>query len=276
LDLYLPQKLDKLIPVILWIHGGGWVTLSKDDPTDGFPENWLVPLLAQGYAVASINYRLASFDLAQNSPFPAQIQDAKAAVRFLRAQASRYSLDPERIGAAGHSAGGTLAALLALADEDPEFENEGCNRGISSRIQAAVAISGISDLTVNREQAPLHDRCLNFPSADYLIVDPPTGVAPNHGIMLGCSLQSWTALAFKASPVNYASAGDPTILIIHGFRDLVAPPHQAEYLHCKLHEKGVDSTLILVPGAGHGGPGLNCEEIGSSIASFFDAKIHKR
>jgi acetyl esterase/lipase len=264
LDLYLPKGVPGPFPVVIWIHGGGWAAGSKDTPDDGFPKTFLIPLLARGYAVASINYRLAVDNPARRSAaaFPAQLHDAKAAVRFLRAKASDYGLDPAQIGVMGHSAGGTLAALLAVTGGIPEFEGQGDRPVVSSRVQAAVTVAGVTDVRVYHEQLTSHARCLNLPSADYLVFTPP-GMAPMTGLSLGCSAAEFPALAAKASPTLFASADDPPMLIIQGFRDQLVPIYQAEYLHCELRRKGVDSTLLLVPGANHGGPELFNEEIGN-------------
>ena len=112
LDLYLPAKADHALPVIVWIHGGGWPGGSKE----GCPA---VPFVAKGYAVASINYRLS-----QHAVFPAQIEDCKAAIRWLRANAEKYDLDPKRIGVWGASAGGHLVALLGTSGGERELEGK--------------------------------------------------------------------------------------------------------------------------------------------------------
>jgi len=132
LDLYLP-KAEKKLPLIIWIHGGAWLAGSK---TDGVPLNYL----AEGYAVASINYRLS-----QHAIFPAQIEDCKAAVRYLRANAQKYNLDPNCFGAWGPSAGGHLVALLGTAGDVNEFDT-GKNLAVSSRVQAVVDYFGPTDL----------------------------------------------------------------------------------------------------------------------------------
>src|SRR5262249_12628746 len=131
LDLYLPSA-EQPVPLIIWIHGGAWRVGSKEDD---------LPLdyLAQGCAVASINYRLS-----QHALFPAQIEDCKAAVRWLRANATRFKLDPQRFGAWGPSAGGHLAALLGTTGAVRAFE-VGANLVVSSRVQAVVDYFGPTD-----------------------------------------------------------------------------------------------------------------------------------
>ncbi|HKB42657.1 MAG TPA: alpha/beta hydrolase, partial [Gemmataceae bacterium] len=126
LDLYIPEKADAPLPVVVWIHGGGWRAGSKDR----CPITWLA---GKGYLVASINYRLL-----QHGEFPAQIEDCKAAIRWLRANAKKYNLDPDRIGVMGASAGGHLVALLGTSGHVKDLEGKGGNAEQSSRVQAVV------------------------------------------------------------------------------------------------------------------------------------------
>ena len=135
LDLYLPEKAEDRLPLIVWIHGGAWYAGSKE----GCPA---VPFAAKGYAVASINYRLS-----QHAIFPAQIEDCKAAIRWLRANAAKYNLDPDHIGVWGASAGGHLVALLGTTAGVKELEGQGGNLDQSSRVQCVVDWFGPTDLT---------------------------------------------------------------------------------------------------------------------------------
>ena len=136
LDLYLPEKVKGRLPVVVWIHGGAWMEGSKDDCP-------AVPFAAEGCAVASINYRLS-----QHAIFPAQIQDCKAAIRWLRANADKYHLDPDHIGVWGASAGGHLVALLGTTAAVKEFEGRGGNLDQSSRVQCVLDWYGPSELTM--------------------------------------------------------------------------------------------------------------------------------
>jgi acetyl esterase/lipase len=130
LDLYLPEKADAPLPVVVWIHGGAWRAGSKDRCP-------MVPLTAKGYAVASINYRFL-----EHGEFPAQIEDCKAAIRWLRANAKMYNLDAAHIGVIGASAGGHLAALLGTAADVKELEGNGGNLDQPSKVQAVVDLFG--------------------------------------------------------------------------------------------------------------------------------------
>jgi acetyl esterase/lipase len=130
LDLYLSEKTEGAAPLVVWIHGGGWRRGSKDN----CPLVWLVP---KGYAVASISYRFL-----QHAEHPAQIEDCKAAIRWLRANAKKYNLDVERVGVAGASAGGHLAALLGVSAHAKELEGSGGNAEQSSTVQAVIDLFG--------------------------------------------------------------------------------------------------------------------------------------
>ncbi len=145
LDLYIPEKPDTPLPVIVWIHGGGWMNGSKDG---GGPA---LPFVGKGYAVASINYRLS-----QHAPFPAQIEDCKAAIRWLRANAGTYNLDPHHIGVWGASAGGHLVALLGTSGDVKDLEGSEGSPDQSSRVQAVVDFFGPTDMTKmgGRHNAP--------------------------------------------------------------------------------------------------------------------------
>ena len=122
LDLYLPEKAEGRLPLIVWIHGGAWYAGSKTDPSPA------MAMVGKGYAVASINYRLS-----QHAVFPAQIEDCKAAIRWLRANAGKYNLDPERIGVWGLSAGGHLVALLGTAGGVKQWEPRREPRSVEPR-----------------------------------------------------------------------------------------------------------------------------------------------
>src|SRR5260370_39954354 len=134
LDLYLPEKSDDPLPLIIWIHGGAWMAGSKENPPG-------IELLKRGYALASINYRLS-----QHAKFPAQLEDCKAAIRWLRANATTYHLDPDRIGVWGASAGGHLVALLRTTGDVKELEGEEGNPQQSSGGQSVVDWFGPTDI----------------------------------------------------------------------------------------------------------------------------------
>ncbi len=181
LDLYRPEEVSGSLPVIVWVHGGGWRRGRKEKCP-------AVALVQDGFAVASINYRLTS-----TAPFPAQIEDCKAAVRWLRANASTYHLDPDRVGVWGHSAGGHLAALLGTSGGVPELEGSGDNMQYSSRVQAVCDSAGPADLLALTNVGPKR-------------------VSAIEGL-LGGPVEKDKAKAIAASPIHYVSKDDPPFLI---------------------------------------------------------------
>jgi acetyl esterase/lipase len=225
LDLYLP-KSEKKLPVIIWIHGGAWLAGSK---ADGVPLDYV----ADGYAVASINYRLS-----QDAVFPAQIQDCKAAVRSLRANAQKYNLDPNRFGAWGSSAGGHLAAMLGTTGDVNTFDL-GENLSVSSRVQAVVDYFGPTDFL----QMEAH----RLPSG--MIHNSPDSPESK---LIGGNIQDNPEKVAKANPITYITKDDPPFLIIHGDKDPLVPHHQSELLEAALKKEGVPVSFYTVKGGGHG------------------------
>ncbi len=237
LDLYLPEKAAGPLPVIVWVHGGGWRGGSKENCP-------AVPFAAKGYAVASINYRLS-----QHAIFPAQIEDCKAAVRWLRAHAKAYNLDPERFGAWGSSAGGHLVALLGTSGDIKELEGGGGNPEQSSRVQAVVDWYGPTDFT---RMGGKHDS--------------PTSA---ESLLLGGPVQEHKDRAAKANPITYVSKDDPPFLILHGDKDTLVPLSQSELLADALKKAGAEVTLRVIRGAGHGGPAFFTPENRRLVEEFF-------
>jgi acetyl esterase/lipase len=226
LDLYLPKE-GKNLPLIISVHGGAFMAGDKSH---------MVPLdyLALGYAVASINYRLSGDAL-----FPAQIEDCKAAVRWLRANAARYGLDSARFGAWGASAGGNLVALLGTTGEVKALD-VGAHLGVSSRVQAVVDYFGPTDfLQMDAHRVPggqVHD------GAD----------SPESRLVGGAIQQNQDKVA-RANPITYVTKDAPPFLIVHGSADPLVPHHQSELLEAALKQKSVAVTLYTVEGGGHGG-----------------------
>jgi acetyl esterase/lipase len=245
LDLYLPEKSEGPLPVIVGIYGGGWLAGSKEQ-AQGIRE------AGRGYAVATFNYRLSG-----EATFPAQIEDCKAAVRWLRASAKKYNLDPDRIGAIGHSAGGHLASLLGTSAGLKEFE-KGENLDFSSKVQAVCAMSGPTDFLQMDAHAP---------KGAFLKHDPANSPESK---LIGGAIQENKDKVAKANPITYVSKDAPPFLLIHGDADPVVPAHQAELLNDALKKAGVDVRLHLVKGAGHGVGG---KEVNEMIDAFFDKHL---
>lgn len=246
LDVFLPEKGTNW-PLIVWIHGGAWLGGSKENAP-------AMRFVGEGYAVASINYRLS-----QHAIFPAQILDCKAAIRWLRAHAKEFGYDRERIGVWGASAGGHLVALLGTSGEVKEFDSFGAATNASSRVQCVVDFFGPVDLTLMGKQAP-PDSALDHDAPD----------SPESKLM-GGPIQERKELARKANPITYVSADDPPFLILHGDADNVVPIGQSELLHGALTKAGVKSGYRVIKGAGHGF-GKN-PEVGRMVAEFFAEQL---
>ncbi len=229
LDLYLPEKAPKVpLPLLVWVHGGGWSAGDKRP----CPSAAFVPT---GWIVASVGYRLTTV-----APFPAQIHDLKAAIRFLRAQADAWGIDPERIAAMGASAGGHLVALLGTSGRVEELEGTHGTTGISSAVQVVVDYCGPTDLT----QFDGH--------GSKLVAGAPDSVVAK---LLGGPLAERTEAAKAANPITFVDRSDPPFLIFHGDKDDIVPLDQSRLLAAALEKGGVRVTLVVVPGAGHGIPG---------------------
>jgi acetyl esterase/lipase len=211
--------------------------------------------LRRGYAVASINYRLS-----QHAPFPAQIHDCKAAVRFLRAGAAKYNINPDRIGVWGGSAGGHLAALLGTSGDVKELEGNGESTGVSSRVQAVCDFFGPADLLTLAEQSG-PDTTLKH--------DAPNSPA---SLLLGGPILEHKDEARRASPVSYVTNDDPPFLIVHGDRDNTVPIGQSKELHEALQKGGVDSKFMVIKGAGHDASILTPETV-RAVLEFFDKHL---
>jgi len=226
LDLYLPADAQRP-PLVVMIHGGAFRMGSKEGENP-------VPFLAEGYAVASINYRLSG-----QAIFPAQIEDCKAAVRWLRAHAAQYGYDPGRFGVIGSSAGGHLAAMLGTAGSTAEFD-VGAYLDASSRVQAVVDRFGPTDfLQMDAHRLPA-GQTHNTP-------DSPESQ------LVGGNLQDNPDKARRANPITYVTRNAPPFLIIHGDNDPLVPHHQSELLVSALKKAGVPVTFYTVKGGGHGG-----------------------
>ena len=263
LDLHLPAKPSAGAPrpLLVWIHGGGWQEGGR-----GFCP--LAPLAKEGYAVASISYRFT-----QQAKFPAQLHDAKAAIRWLRAHAADYDFDPARIGACGESAGGLLAALLGTSGDVVEVEGAGGTPGVSSRVQAVVALCPPTDVTLeDADQARVPEL---LKSADPKEVALGKTIRSRAAILeaaLGGPLAEHRELARLMSPVKYVSNDDAPFFFVHGDRDFLVPMSQSELMVAALRRAGVVATLEVVPGAGHGF-GRPKPPLMAKIKAFFDAQL---
>lgn len=245
LDLFVPKNADKPLPLVVWIHGGAWMMGNKRP-------NPAVRLLDNGFAVAGIHYRFST-----TAKFPAQIYDCKAAIRWLRANADKYGIDPNHIGVWGASAGGHLAALLGTTNDNEYLEGSvGNYPDVSSAVQAVVDWFGPSDfftMPIGRRQ---------FRPGE----DPEL-------LLFGGRVSEKRDLAELAGPFHHADESDVPFLIMHGDLDNLVPLAQSQALHEKLKAAGVDSTLIVMEGKGHGfggGP-----EVFEPVEEFFERTLKK-
>jgi len=253
----IPQKMDVYYPsssgpwpVLVYIHGGSWYQGDKSDGL-GWGET-----AKRGILVVSVNYRLGDYQ----TKFPAMIEDVKCALRYLRAHTSEYNIDPDRIGVVGASSGGHLAALLGTTDESAGWD-VGEYTDQSSRVQAVIVMSGISDFTK----------------------DIPDGLNGSIYYAFNFLANSNTPENVAVSPITYVTADDPPFLIIHGDKDGVVPLAQAETLHKTLTDAGVSSTLVIIQGGDHSLKTLNGqptvptqEEYSKMISDFLEANLLKK
>lgn len=243
LDLYLPAAAASPVPLVIDIHGGGFRTGDKRDAVGNVPV-----LLAAGYAVASIDYRTSCEAL-----FPAGAQDVKAAVRWLRAHADEYGLDPTAFASWGTSAGAYMAVLLGTTgDQATLFDDPTLgNADVSSAVQAVVAWFAPTDfLTMDQQFAELTpDACNGAPQRH----DP---AGSPESVWLGAALQTVPELAASASPITYIATATslPPFSLAAGSDDCVVPHQQSLELDTALRAAGATSTFVLLDGAVHGDP----------------------
>lgn len=247
LDLFLPKEASEPLPLIIWIHGGAWQNGSKD----GCP-----PLrkgyIEQGYAVASINYRLSGHAI-----FPAQIEDCKAAIRWLRGHAEEYNLDPDRFGVWGSSAGGHLVALVGTSGGVSEFD-VGDFMEQSSSVQAVCDFYGPTDL-IAFVRTPGYTKHADIHSPESKLIG---------GLVLENEKQ-----AASANPIEYINEDDPPFLIVHGDKDPVVPINQSELLFKAMKSHNLSVHFHTIHGAGHGGAGFDTLELNEMVLKFFDSTL---
>jgi acetyl esterase/lipase len=240
LDLYIQEKSPQPVPAVVWIHGDLWTGGDKLD----IPS---VVLLTQGFAMVSIDYRQLG-----EATFPAQLYDCKAAIRWLRAHAKEYNIDPDHLGVWGAGGGGHLAALLGTTGNVTELEGTvGGNLEYSSRVQAVCTYAAPTDLVKLGENH-------SSPKAP-------------EALLLGKPVPANLKAAAAASPINYISKDDPPFLVMHGQSDDVVPIAQAETFAAALKSAGVSVEFVSLP-TGHLPKG---RQMMQAVQDFFVAHLHK-
>jgi acetyl esterase/lipase len=231
-------------PLIVWVHGGGWQSGDKSQCLPvrlGFPDH--------GYSVACVNYRLSAV-----APFPAQIEDVRDAIAFLRTNAGRYGVDPRRFVAWGSSAGGHLVSLAGTTSGSAIFTAD----AVGSAVQAVVDFYGPIDLTA-MATTPGYTSHSRADSAE--------------SRLLGGPVLEQSDAARRANPVSYVDGGDPPCLIVHGSADPVVPPAQSQLFHDALLAAGVTVELRVIPGAKHGGPEFSAPDTVDLVIGFLAAHL---
>jgi acetyl esterase/lipase len=246
LDIYLPKNSKGKIPLVVFIHGGGW--LSNDKYADiGYMKSTVSEILDSGFALVSIDYRFST-----EAVFPAQMLDCNAAISFLVDNAEKYQLDMERMVIMGFSAGGHLASMVGLANNNnvEAFYLSGSNRDCKPK--GVVDFYGPADLTL-------------FPGAN--------DANSPEGLLIGAAPLDRPDLAKNASPISFIDENDPPFLIIHGEKDDLVSPRHSHLLHSWLNVKGVPSELIIVKDAPHFGPMFDVEEIRTKVMGFLSENL---
>lgn len=245
LDLALPEAGDGPFPAVLCIHGGGWVGGDRTQMAQT-----IATLAGRGYVAISPEYRLAPKDR-----FPAPLEDCKAAVRWLRANAGKYKIDPDRVSAVGFSAGGHLACLLGVTEKEDGLEGNGGNPDEPSRVRAVVSFFGPTDLTKRWWTKEVEEKNL----------------VP----LLGGTLEEKADLYRKASPAAYAGKTKAAFLFFHGTEDKLVPLAQSQLLADKLKEAGSSAQLVTLEGEGHGWRGEKLRKSLEQMLTFLDGNLKK-
>jgi acetyl esterase/lipase len=240
-----PHEPDGPVPAVVVIHGGGW----RGGDRGGLHNLILGHLAKRGLVSASISYRFAP-----KEPFPAQVEDAKCAVRFLRANADEYGIDKEKIGAIGFSAGAHLSMMLGVMDEKDGLEGEGGWPNESSKVQAVAAFFGPTDLS-----AP------DLPDAAVKILDD----------FLGDKRANVPEQVRLASPITYVDANDAPTLIFHGTKDPLVPVTQAWIMANRMTDAGMPGRIELIVGAGHGWLDENFQRTLDASFDFLEQELKK-
>ncbi|WP_017811272.1 MULTISPECIES: alpha/beta hydrolase [Paenibacillus] len=231
------------LPLIVWIVGGSWVDVDNYKHVPVLSE-----LAAQGYVIACIEYRTVN-----KAPFPAQLEDVKTAIRFLRTHADEYGIDAEHVGVWGHSAGGHLAALAGVTGSQPEWDTRGDWQGVSSQVTAVVDFCGPIDVQADFQ-------------TEYEL--------PVISLLMGGPIRHMADNAAQSNPVSHiqtgTASGIPPFLIMHGDQDEMVPLRQSRFLYDALLEAGAEADMYILEGARHSSTGLMTrQDVMEAVSRFF-------
>jgi acetyl esterase/lipase len=246
LDVYLPENAKGKLPLVILIHGGGW--LSNDKYADmGYMKKTMYEIINNSFALASIDYRFST-----QAVFPAQIQDCNRAISFLYDNADKYGFDKNRFALMGFSAGGHLASLVGLS------KNNNISKFFMSGTSKSFSFKAVVD----------------FYGPAELIMFPGAGDAKSpEALLIGAAPLDRPDLAKTASPVTYVDKDDPPFLIIHGEKDDLVSPDQSRLLSSWLKLSGVPNELIIVKEAPHFGVMFDSDEIRNKVVSFLRMQL---
>jgi acetyl esterase/lipase len=244
LDVASPKGLDHPVPAIVVIHGGGWMGGKRQSMTD-----FAKQVAAHGYVAPTISYRLAP-----KHPFPAQIEDVKCAVRYLRAHAKELNIDPQRVGATGISAGAHLSMMLGVMDSADGMEGDGGNADQPSKVQAVVSYVGPVNLVID-----------NYTETQTQILTAFLQGPPKEKV----------ADCRRASPITYINKGDAPMLCFFGTNDPLISYDQAFQITTALDNAEVPGRVELLLGASHGWMGKEMDRTMEATMSFFDQHLKK-
>jgi acetyl esterase/lipase len=246
LNMARPKKAMSSMPAVLCIHGGGFRAGTRQS-YDGT----CIKLAQHGYVAFTCTYRLAP-----KFQYPAAVHDVKAAVRWIRANAAKYGIDPERIGVMGGSAGGHLAQFLAVTGDVKKFDGDGGNPTVSSKVACVVNYYGPSDFTKSYGK-----------SVDAAEVLP---------LWLGGNLETARQKHIESSPLNWVTPDAAPTLCIHGTKDKYVAHEQAVWMVDRLKSCGVEAELLTWQGAGHGFSGKDAQTAEQAMLAFFAKHLQKK
>lgn len=257
----LQPKSEKKLPAIVYVTGGGFINANKDNGLQ-----LRMHLAEAGYVVSSIEYRVAP-----TARFPEPLEDVKASIRYLKAHADKFGIDPDRVGIVGGSAGGYLTAMAGTTSGMKTFD-KGENLNVDSSVKAAVDLYGLSDLTRIGDDysADVQEKHKSAGATEALWVNG----SPVFGGKDGGILADRDA-AEKANPIHYITKKSAPMLLMHGTADTVVSPSQTDLLFQALQKEGIPSKRYLVEGAAHGGIYWNQKEVLDIITDFFDGYLKK-